>query len=315
MGDFLVTTEILLAVCNGERFLPALLDSLRKQTVSGFSVLFQDDGSGDRSPDILRALSEADPRFHSGACSGQKLGAMGNFFSLIRQSRADALLLCDQDDIWEPDKVSRLCSALAQAEQKWGADAPLLIHSDCRVIDENGQMIHESFFRHQGWDPGAVTLPRLLVQNNVTGCTLIMNRALADLVSAHADPEKLFMHDWFIALTAAAFGHVIFLDQVLTQYRQHGGNAIGASTKNQLRRGLDSLSRQERVRARLQLNYSHTRAFTEAYGDLLPESARRITESFLRTETMPRVRRVLTVQRMGCTMQSPAARLGQMIFG
>ncbi len=315
MGDFLVTTEILLAVCNGERFLPALLDSLQKQTLSDFSVLFQDDGSDDRSPEILRAVCGADRRFLSGACSGQKLGAMGNFFSLIRQSRADALLLCDQDDIWEPEKVHTLCRALEQAEQKWGADAPLLIHSDCRVIDQDGQVIHESFFRHQGWDPDAVSLPRLLVQNNVTGCTLIMNRALANLIAAHADPKKLFMHDWFIALTAAAFGHVVFLNQVLTQYRQHGGNAIGASTKSQFQRGLDSLSRRERVHARLQLNYSHTRAFTEAYGDLLPESARQITESFLRTEKMPRIRRVLTVQRIGCTMQSPAARLGQMIFG
>ncbi len=99
MGDHLVSTLILLAVFNGEKYLPALLDSLRAQTNSDFSVLGQDDGSDDETPALLDELFRADPRFASGNESGRHFGAAGNFLSLIRQADADYVFLCDQDDI------------------------------------------------------------------------------------------------------------------------------------------------------------------------------------------------------------------------
>ena len=218
MGDHVVKTSVLLTAYNGSNHLPVLLESLAAQTDRDFTVLMQDDGSSDETPSLLSAVSEHDNRFVFGNEQGLHLGAAGNFLSLLRQSDADYILLCDQDDFWEENKIAVLKQAIQDLEAQYGTDTPLLVHSDCSLVNESGEQIGDSFFRHQGWDPAAVTLPQLLVQNNVTGCTLIMNAALRKLVSAHAVAKDLFMHDWFIALTAAAFGRIAFVNRPLTRY-------------------------------------------------------------------------------------------------
>ena len=315
MGDFLVRSVILLAAYNGERHLPALTESIRQQTDSDFSVLMQDDGSTDQTVPILEKLCAEDSRFTMGSESGRHLGAAGNFLSLIRQAEGDCFLLCDQDDLWEPEKTARLKTAMREAERQYGKDCPLLVHSDCRLISEQGEPVADSFFRHQGWDPKAVTLPPLLVQNNVTGCTLIMNRALAGLIAAHGRAKDLFMHDWFIALTAAAFGHVIFLNEPLTRYRQHGDNAIGASRKGLIARGFAALRQRKQAKRRILLTYTHTLVFRKLYEGMLPEEADRITAAYLETRRMPKMKRIRAVRALGCVMQSPVTRLGQTLFG
>ena len=315
MGDHLVKTTVLLAAWNGSTHLPELLDSLLSQTDSDFTVLMQDDGSADHTPDLLRAVAEQDSRFILTPGQGQHLGAAGNFISLIQQSDADYTLLCDQDDIWEPGKIAVLKAALRQKEEQSAVTMPLLVHSDCSLIGESGEPIADSFFRHQGWDPQAVTLQQLLVQNNVTGCTLIMNAPLRKLVASHAKARELFMHDWFIALTAASFGRIGFVDQPLTRYRQHGNNVMGASARPLLLRGLDALRNREDAKRRIRLTYTHTAVFRKLYGETLPGPSRAVIDGYLATQRLHKIPRILAVRRMGCVMQSPVTRLGQFFFG
>ena len=308
-------TMILLALYNGEKHLPALLDSLKAQTDGDFCVLMQDDGSSDRTPQLLQDACRTDSRFIRGSENGCRLGAAGNFLSLIRQADADLILLCDQDDVWMPEKVGVLKQALLTDASRYGMDLPLLVHSDCSLIREDGEKLADSFFRHQGWDPAAVSLPPLLVQNNVTGCTLVMNRALKNLISEFDRAKDLFMHDWMIALTAAAFGHISFVDRPLTAYRQHDANVIGASRSGLLARGLAALSAPRKAKRRIALTYTHTQVFCRIYGDRLPAPARKIAADYLATRKMRKVPRVLAVRRMGCVMQSRITRLGQLFFG
>ena len=315
MGYFLVKTAVLLAAYNGEKDLPLLLASLREQTFSAFTVLMQDDGSKDGTLALLEDAARQDPRFTLAARQGEHLGPAGNFLSLLRQADADRVLFCDQDDLWDADKIETLSRALDRAEEESGAETPILVHSDCRLIDENGAETAPGFFRHQGWDPAAVTLPRLLVQNNVTGCTLIMNRPLISLVVSHGKAKELFMHDWFVALTAAAFGRVVFVDRPLTGYRQHGDNAVGASRSGLLARGFRALGKRKDARRRILLTYTHTQVFRRLYDGELPEEAERLTSAYLETRRMKKLPRVLAVRRLGCTMQSRVTRLGQLLFG
>ncbi len=308
-------TSILLAAYNGRVFLPEQLESLQSQSDGDFTVLMQDDGSSDGTRELLEETARKDPRFMPAAESGRHLGACGNFLSLLRQTDADAVLLCDQDDRWEPEKIAVLKNALLEASRRFGAETPLLIHTDASVTDENGNVLYSSLFRHQGWDPAAVTLPRLLVQNNVTGCTVILNRPLIDLVVRTARADTLFMHDWWIALTAAAFGRVIFLDRPLVCYRQHGANSVGASASGQLSRGMEALGRRKRARQRIALTYTHAEAFRDQCGSMLPPEAAGLIQAYLDTRSLPKIRRVRQVFRLGCTMQSPVTRLGQIFFG
>ena len=306
---------VLMACYNGEKWLPEQLASLQKQDDRHWRALLQDDGSTDNTPDMLAQLCAADPRFALGAEQGRHFGAIGNFWSLLAQDDGDYTALCDQDDVWEADRLSRCRQALERAEKQYGADTPILVHSDCRVTDGEGKPLHESFFDHQGWDRSATGLKRLLVQNNVTGCTVLMNAALRKLAVAHGDPAKMAMHDWFLALTAAAFGHVVIVDAPLVNYRQHGTNVKGASHQNLATRGVKALSAWEKGKKRIDLTYRHTEAFWKAYGDALPEVATREIVAYLATERLPKMKRVLAVQKLGYTMQSVITRAGQVIFG
>ncbi len=316
MGDLLVKTVLLLATYNGAEFLPELISSLKAQSDADFSVLMQDDGSGDGTVALLESLAAEDRRFSFAAEQGKHLGPSGNFLSLIRQaSEADAVLLCDQDDIWEPDKIRTLRTALLSATEHFGMETPLLVHSDCSIIAKDGTPVAPSFFRHQGWSPDATALAPLLVQNNVTGCTLIMNHALAQLIAKYGRAKDLHMHDWFIALSAAAFGHILFVNRPLTRYRQHGDNAVGASRKKLTERALDALQKKDQARSRIRLTYTHTQVFRKMYEGLLPEEADRLTQNYLATRKLKKLSRIRAVRKLGCIMQSPVTRAGQILFG
>ncbi len=305
---------VLLPTYNGMRFLPELIGSLKAQTVGDLGVLIQDDGSEDGTIAYLDEIFAA-PMFRAGSEQGRHLGAKGNFLSLMRQADTPYAALCDQDDVWLPERLARGMEAIRKAEAACGADTPLLVHSDCVVTDAEGNTLHESFFAHQGWDPAADTLPRLLVQNNVTGCTVLMNRALYSLCAAHADPRRIFMHDWFLAMTAAAFGRIVFLPEALVRYRQHGSNAVGASGHSLAGRALNALRSPSRVRERIGLTYEQTEVFLEAYGNALPDEARRQAEAYLLTRDLPKCARIRAIRRGGFTMQSALTRAGQMLFG
>lgn len=308
--------DVLLACYNGSAYLPQQLASLTAQSGEDFRVLMQDDGSQDGTPELLADWCQRDRRFQlvSDASPQRIHSAIGNFWSLLQQSDAPYIALCDQDDEWLPQRLHCCMAAMQAAELRWGADTPLLIHSDAQLIDAQGAILHESFFRHQGWDAEATTLPRLLVQNNVTGCTVLLNRPLCRLALAHGDPARMHMHDWFLALTAAAFGQVICIPQPLVRYRQHGENVMGASQAGLAERGVRALSAREKGRARIALTYRHTQAFLDAYGDTLPPAARKTVTRYLSLEHKHKPGRMLGILRGGYRMQSFVTRAGQLFF-
>jgi glycosyltransferase involved in cell wall biosynthesis len=233
--------QILLATYNGDRFLHEQLRSLFNQTHSHIEILASDDNSQDTTRHILeehgiRSLS-----------SNTSLGCTGNFSKLLGSRNARYIAFCDQDDVWLPEKVESCMKAMKTAEQAHSEKTPILIHTDLRVVDEGLNRIASSFWNYTGLDPlNKSALSHLLVSNNVTGCTILMNEALADLIEAV--PKEAIMHDWWAALTAAAFGKIIALEKPSILYRQHGKNTLGAK-KAGLRTYIDKIRDKERFAA------------------------------------------------------------------
>lgn len=123
------------------------------------------------------------------------------------------------------------------------------------------------FFGLSHFDMGKRTLPHLLMENMVIGCTSMMNAALARLVEKV--PENARYHDWWMALLAAAFGHTSYLPVATMDYRQHGRNVVGAQHfGSYVKRRMGALSEQK---ATLQANYRQAEEFYELYQEKLPE--------------------------------------------
>lgn len=221
--------DVLLACYNGEKFLPQLLKSLDEQTDANWRIIARDDGSSDGTLEILQAWGKKRPdRFILITDADRNLGACQNFARLLSKSTAEYFMFCDQDDVWLPEKIERQRAFIKQAEQSHHPGTPILVHSDLVVVDEGLKTQSSSFWHHQGlaWPSIETPWKMICIQNIVTGCALIGNRALR--TCALPIPTTAIMHDWWLALLAASVGVIYHDSRPLVLYRQHNQNTIGA---------------------------------------------------------------------------------------
>ena len=220
------TVDILLPVYNGEEYLAQLLSSLEKQTCHDFRLLIRDDGSSDTSLAILEKFVKQ-THLECQLISGKKnLGIIRSFNKLMNNASVDYIMFCDQDDVWLPEKIEKSMAAIQMAEKEYGRKTPLLLHCDLQIVDENLKLISPSMWQFQRLKVRQCrSFKKLLIQNSVTGCATIINRALLDKVP-HV-PDEAIMHDWYLALAAAAYGRVEVLCEPLLLYRWHSSNNTG----------------------------------------------------------------------------------------
>ncbi len=245
---------ILLSTYNGGEFLQEQLDSLFQQSYTNFVLVIRDDGSTDNTPEILqRNQAEHPDQVHvlSADHETSNLGASASFSYLVdyvlnHKSELGLehayMFFCDQDDVWFEQKIAKEFQCMQQAEARLGgSDKPVLVHSDLRVVDENKALIAESFVRYQGLEVQRNGFCNIAISNLVTGCTALINEALAR--RALPVPAPAIMHDWWMAMVATAFGELHFIDEALVHYRQHGRNTIGAKEHQKAEIGSGSLLR------------------------------------------------------------------------
>jgi len=156
----------------------------------------------------------------------RNIGVIQNFNALASASKAEYLAFADQDDVWEPDKLAVQMDLMLLMEKRFGPKTPILVHSDLAVCDAQMRIIAPSLWRFQRLNPAVKDFSRLLVQNNITGCTVVINKALKE--RAFPVPQDAVVHDWWLALVASAVGRIGYVSRPLVRYRQHGGNQLGA---------------------------------------------------------------------------------------
>jgi glycosyltransferase involved in cell wall biosynthesis len=220
--------SIIMAAHNGGQYLSEQIKSILGQSCKEWQLIIRDDGSCDSTPEVIHEYSQRYPEnIRSVTDSDGKLGVSGNFFHLLRHADTEYIMFCDQDDIWLPDKIEITLNYMKACESAMGKHLPLLIHTDLKVVDQDARIISDSFWNYQHLAPQqGMQLNRLLVQNVVTGCTVMINRALKNKIQYM--PKQALMHDWWIALAAAALGRIDYVPAATVLYRQHNKNNIGA---------------------------------------------------------------------------------------
>jgi glycosyltransferase involved in cell wall biosynthesis len=226
--------EELIAVCMATfdpdpALLRRQLDSLRAQTDTSWTCVISDDCSHPERFEQLRAAVAGDGRFALSR-SDERIGFYRNFERALRMAppEAELIALCDQDDVWHPDKLALLRRSLGEA---------VLVFSDQRLVDRDGHILRETLWR--GRANNATNLASMLIANTVTGAATLFRREVAERALPFPDSPGIEFHDHWLALIALACGELRYIDHPLYDYVQHDaailGKVVGASGRPPLR--------------------------------------------------------------------------------
>ena len=204
---------VLLSTYNGEKYLSELLDSVMAQKDVLIDVFARDDGSKDKTVEILKKNDRVQ------VYTGENLKPAKSFLDLILKADAsyDYHALCDQDDVWKPDKV------ISAIEHIKDSNKPTLYSSAVEVVDRDLNFIRKSFTDNSFKDP----LYDILTYGT-PGCTFVFNKALMQKLKEYK-PTTISMHDSWISFVCLAVNGLFYSDhESYILYRQHDANVLGA---------------------------------------------------------------------------------------
>lgn len=305
--------EILLATHDGERWLADQVRSIREQTHRDWRLVLCDDASRDGTVALARELASEDDRIVVTERSEPAGSAARSFLDLIAGSRARYVMLADQDDVWLPRKVEQTLETMLALEAGLGPDVPALVHTDLTVVDADLAVLEPSLVHSQLLDTERTRLASIVTQNPVTGCTVMVNRALADLVAPPFD--GVAMHDWWLAVIAAAFGGIAFVDIPTVLYRQHGRNTVGARSARTLRYKVARALDREGVVSSLRVSYAQAATFLERYADRLTPDQVALLGAAASMPERGKLARLATLRRHGLWKNTLVKRVGQVLYG
>ncbi len=207
--------SVALAAYKGEKYIEAQIRSILPQLSYGDEIIVSDDRPGGMTEKIVKRIAAEDSRVVW--VEGKSKGVVSNFVNAIRYCKGDKIFLCDQDDVWLPDKVKRVMEAFDE-----GYD--LVLHN-AYITDGELNITDYSFFEKRGSKKGVL---RNIFKNSYMGCCMAFDRKLLKKIMPM--PRSIPMHDQWIGIIAEIYGKVKFLDLPLIYYRVHGGNVTGGKT-------------------------------------------------------------------------------------
>jgi len=214
---------ILMATCNGERFLSEQLQSIADQTHKNWRVIISDDGSSDNTLAIAREFQQKWEADRLEIRQGPNQGFCQNFLSMACDTaiHADYYAFSDQDDVWMADKLERAVTYFNVSNE---SQLPRAYGSRTQIVDEALNPL--------GFSP-EFTLPRsfrnALVQSIAGGNTQVFNQAAKTLLEK-AGPQKVVSHDWWLYQIVKGAGGVFHYDpKPSLLYRQHARTTIGGN--------------------------------------------------------------------------------------
>lgn len=286
--------NILMATYNGEKFLAQQIESIQKQTFKEWNLLIRDDGSSDKTCDIIRNFTAKDSRIRFiNENEHHNLGVIKSFFTLVNYEVADFYFFSDQDDVWLPEKLS---VSLEAAKHK-ASDVPLLVYTDLKVVNQELNILQDSMIRAQSHHANTTLLPEL-TENTVTGGTMMINHALAE---KWFTPNDILMHDWFLALLAASLGEIIYLDLPTQLYRQHDNNVLGARTMDKrfkiLREGPKSIF--TRYWKLIHDSQKQASLIVDKYGVIMTANDLELIKCFIKIDKQPFMTRLRWLWKYG----------------
>lgn len=213
-----------LATYNGERYLAEQLASLERQTLPPAEVVVCDDRSTDSTASLAEDFARRSPfpvRLH---VNETRLGFADNFLNAASKCRGNAVAFCDQDDVWQEDKLRRCAAAFVPGV--------VLVAHTCAVVDEDLRPLGRVFPRIRR--PSVAEPLESDKWFHMPGMAMVFAADLLRVADwrrrprSHFLPGAMVYHDEWIHVLAQVCGRIAFLPDTLALYRQHGVNVTGA---------------------------------------------------------------------------------------
>ena len=231
----MVEVLVMLSTYNGERYIKEQLDSLYRQKDVNIHILVRDDGSTDGTVSILEKYMSAYGKMTIHA--EENIGCKRSFYKLIQMASTmetsfDYYAFCDQDDIWDEDKLISAVKILDQSNNEYR-----LYYSAARCVDNNMNPVEVLPINTGN------SLAAIIIASHSLGCTQVFNKALllkANLINDIILPsisgnDYIPQHDTWTLVTAKSLGGYIFYDpESHISYRQHPSNVVGGGSKSML---------------------------------------------------------------------------------
>lgn len=260
--------DIVMTSYNGETYIKEQIESILRSECQDFTLSIYDDGSTDETMDIIKEYEREYPDKIKAVKNKVNLGVTLNFLEGIKNTKAKYIMLCDQDDVWKANKIGNTLEKMQELEEENKKDTiPLAVFTDGEVVGQDLELMNPSFFDASHLDPEKTQLSRLLMENKLIGCTVMINATIREVLSNNPLPKYARFHDGWIALIASTMGEIGYLDESTLLYRQHENNVVGnigflSYTKDRV----TSLSKQRSALIKSQLQ---AREFYELYKDYI----------------------------------------------
>ena len=203
--------SVVMGTWNGDRFLKEQVDSILAQDYENFELIISDDASTDGTKEILKTY-EAHPKtkiFYQ----ENNIGLIKNFAFATEKSKGSFIAYSDQDDVWLKHKLEKLVTSIGDSA---------LVYSDSLLTDENGKSLEKKLSDLRNMYSGEDSRGYIFY-NCVWGHGMMIRR---DAVERSLPMPLNIHHDVWLAFKAFTLGGIVYLDEVLTLYRQHQSSSI-----------------------------------------------------------------------------------------
>ncbi len=201
--------SVAMATYNGERYIREQLETILVQLDKNDEIIVSDDGSTDRTLEIVKGLGDKRIKI----IDGPKNGIKQNFANAIMNSTGDFIFLADQDDVWMPNKVAIVREAFRKN------NCTCVVH-DAEVFDSaSNKIIEPSFF---AWRKSGKGIFKNIWKNTYIGCCMAFRKEMKKYILPI--PNNIKMHDQWIGILCEKHGKSVFIPDILLKYRRHGGN-------------------------------------------------------------------------------------------
>lgn len=298
---------ILLATYNGEKYLKEQLNSLLNQTFMDWVAYIHDDGSSDGTLQIIDEYCRLYPShfvFLQGKPCG---GAKNNFYYLLKEVSAPLYMFCDQDDVWLPQKIEKSIETI----KTMNCNRATLVFGNLKIVDSNLDVIHESMWDYYKFDLVNLNPEKIILRNVVTGCTILINNKLRDLMIQFKNIENTPMHDKWGALIAIKFGEIKYYSEPLILYRQHEDNTVGAVDNKRISFWLSRLRKYKDIKK----NYCYTQRQAKEFSEVFNLPVDDPLSIYGNADNYNKIQRICIYLKYGFRTNSITQTLGLLLFG